>query len=305
MSGPSAGELLQAGIARLRTAGSESARLDAELLLASALGVERVTLLAHPDAPVSPAVAAAFERDLARRAAGEPVAYIRGMKEFFGFAFTVDSRALIPRPDTELLVELAVREVVARLAGSARGGPSELVRIVDVGTGCGTIAVSLAATLRRRRCLDGARLTATDRSGEALALARENAVGHGVADAIDFREADLLDEAPDGEAFDVVLANLPYIPSAVVPVLPVAASFEPRVALDGGADGLALIRRLVAALPRALAHGGIALLEIGSEQGRAIADLVAGLPGPGRWVAEVLPDLAGQPRVVRIERSVA
>ena len=292
-------EVLRAAIRRLRDAGSESPRLDAELLLAHALGVERTTLIAHPDLPLGPEAAAAFEATLARREAGEPVAYIRGFKEFRGIAFSVDDRALIPRPETEVLVELAEEEVLRRLTSSPRTADSRPLRLVDVGTGSGTIAVALAVALRKRGATGEVRILATDVSGDALQVARENAVGHGVAEGMEFEEADLLPAGAD--RFDVVLANLPYVASGAIDGLPIAASFEPRTALDGGADGLGLVRRLLALLPEALADGGVALLEIGSDQPEAMREAVeTSLPG---WDVRVEPDLTDHPRVAVVRRG--
>jgi release factor glutamine methyltransferase len=291
-------ELLRSAIERLRAAGSESPRLDAELLLGHAIGADRTVIAAHPDALVGDGPAERFEASLARRETGEPVAYIRGFKEFFGQAFATDSRALIPRPETERLVELAVGETIRRLAAAPRPPRTPPLRIADVGTGAGTIAVALAVALRERRVTAEVEILATDVSAEALALAVENAVGHSVADRIDFAEADLL---PGGvRPFELVLANLPYIPSADVPGLPIAASFEPSLALDGGPDGLAVIGRLLERLPNMLSHGGVALVEIGSTQEGAVIGL-AGRLLPG-WPASVEPDLAGEPRVLRLER---
>ena len=323
-------ELLTSGTTRLRASGSESARLDAELLLAWAIGVERIGVLAHPEAPVGANAAATYEAAVARREAGEPVAYIRGIKEFFGMAFAVDRRALIPRPETELLVSEAEFEVAWRLTSGPRPAGTPNVRVVDVGTGSGAIAIALAAVLRRRRMLPEVTIVATDSSPEALQLARENAVGHGLADSIEFAAADLLavsrpaatdgrtsaalegpaedaspaptegSAAPDFSTFDLVLANLPYIPSAEIGRLPVAASFEPRVALDGGPDGLAVVGRLLEQLPAALAADGSALLEIGFDQGAAVEGLVAALPG--EWSCRIQEDLSGRPRLAHVER---
>ena len=291
--------LLREGTERLHASGSPSARLDTELLLGHVLGVDRTTLLAHPETPVGPELEARFRADLDRRAGGEPVAYIRGLKEFYGLAFSVDSRALIPRPETERLVELAEAEVMRRLVASPRGPDAAPIRIADVGTGSGTIAVSLAIALGRRGVRDEYTITATERSAEALQLARENAVAHAAADHLRFVEADLLPDTV--EPFDLVLANLPYVRSEVVPELPVAASFEPVLALDGGPDGLAIIRRLLDRLPAVLADGGQAMLEIGGDQGVAIVEAVADqLPG---WTCWVETDLAGQPRVARVVRA--
>lgn len=294
-------ELLDEGVRVLAASGSETPRLDAEVLLAHAIGTERTRLIAHPDAAVGADADASFRASLERRAAGEPVAYIRGFKEFFGLALATDARALIPRPETELLVEMAERETVDRLVRSPHRAGTPPLRIVDVGTGAGTIAVTLAVLLRRRGALDDVAILATDASADALGLARENAVGHGVADRVAFAEADLI-PVPQGP-FDLVLGNLPYVRSDAIPGLPIAASFEPREALDGGPDGLDVLRRLLRQLPDALTPGGVALVEIGSDQAEAIVAAVADiLPG---WRCGVAEDLARQPRVARAERSPA
>jgi release factor glutamine methyltransferase len=293
------GDLLREGIDRLTASGSESPRLDAELLLGHAVGVDRTAVLAHPDAPVGADAEAAYRANIERRAAGEPVAYIRGLKEFYGLAFTVDSRALIPRPETERVVELAHAEVMHRLAAAARPIGSPPIRVLDVGTGSGAIAIALLVAVRRRGAAAEVTTVAIDSSPEALDLARENAVGHAVADQLSFLEADLLPPVIV-DPYDIVLANLPYVRTDALAGLPVAASFEPVVALDGGPDGLAVIGRLLERLPEALAADGVALLEIGADQGEAIVELVsATLPA---WRLTVLPDLAGLPRVARIER---
>jgi release factor glutamine methyltransferase len=300
------GGLLEDALTRLRSAGSESARLDAEVLLAFTLGTDRTALAAHPERAVEPTAAERYEEAVRRRETGEPVAYIRGVKEFFGLAFAVDARALIPRPETERLVELAIAEVLARLTTGVAGRGGEPVRIVDAGTGSGAVAIAVAVELRRRRVIPGEDVTfvATDTSPDALELARENAVAHAIADAIPFVEADLLPPTEDdGARFDVVLANLPYVRSDVIPTLPIAASFEPVAALDGGPDGLAVIRRLLERLTDVLVDDGVALLEIGADQGDAAPAAAAEiLPG---WSAIVETDLAGLPRVLRVERGQA
>ncbi len=287
---PTLGQALDRAIARLRESGSDTARLDAELLAAYVLGIDRTTVIAHPEATLSPGHDARFEEAVARRERGEPVAYIRGLKEFHGLAFSVDERALIPRPDTELLVDLGVARAASTILRKGR------CRVVDVGTGSGAVCVALASALRGRGMLAAAELLATDVSAGALALATENAVVHGLADAIRFVHADLL---PEGEPpADVLVANLPYVPSADVPGLPVAARFEPRLALDGGPDGLAVVRRLLALLPGVLTDDGTALLEIGAGE----SDLVLAAAGdalPGREVV-IHPDLAGIPRVLEV-----
>jgi release factor glutamine methyltransferase len=293
-------ELLDAGIARLRESGSETARLDAELLLANALDIDRTTVLAHTDALVGDGAALRFEASLDRRAAGEPVAYIRGIKEFHGLAFGVDARALIPRPETERLVELAELEIVRRLLGAPRPAGSPPLRVIDVGVGSGAVAVTLAVLLRRRGMLGEVQLTATDVSEDALQLARENAVAHAVGDRIAFSAADLL-PGSDSTPWDVVAANLPYVRSDAMPNLPVAASFEPATALDGGADGLAVIGRLLDQLPAGLATDGVALLEIGGDQEAALRALATErVPS---WSCAVERDLGGLPRVAVLRRG--
>lgn len=290
--------LLRDAVDRLLVTSTDTPRLDAELLLANVLGIDRPGVLAHPEAPVGDGSAARFEAALVRREAGEPVAYVRGVREFMGLAFATDERALIPRPETEQVVELAEVEIVRRLTAAPRpiGAPS--VRVVDVGTGSGVIAISLAVRLRARRMVDEVDILAVDDTGAALDLARENAVGHAVGDRIRFDEADLIPliETP----FDLVLANLPYVASGALDGLARSVSFEPRHALDGGIDGLDVIRRLVDILPEVLTQRGVALFEIGSDQAAGIAAAVAELPG--RWTCTVEPDLAGHPRVARVER---
>ena len=293
-------ELLEAGIVRLRESGSETARLDAELLLGHAIGTDRTAVIAHTDAPVGDGSAERFRSLLDRRVAGEPVAYIRGVKEFHGLAFGVDPRALIPRPETERLVQLAELEVVRRLVGAPRPPGTPNLRVIDVGTGSGAVAISLAVLLRRRGMLDDVDVIAADVSDDALQLARENAVAHAVGDRIAFETADLL-PAGETQPWDVVAANLPYVRADAIPSLPVAASFEPRLALDGGADGLAVIGRLLDQLGDTLADDGVALLEIGGDQESDLRALVAErLPG---WPCEVEMDLGGLPRVAVLRRA--
>ena len=295
------GALLADAVTRLRASGSGSSRLDAELLLARAIGTDRTGVIAHPEAPVGADAAAAFERDLARREAGEPVAYIRGLKEFHGIALATDARALIPRPETEMLVEAGASEVVERLGRGAAAGGRGMIRVADVGTGTGAVAIALAVALRRRRILGAVEIFATDASTDAVALARENAAAHGLLDEIAIMEADLL---PAGLGrMDIVLANLPYIASAVVADLGGSVRFEPHAALDGGPDGLDVIRRLLATLPWSLAPGGAAFLEIGSDQGQtAPAAACTALPG---WPTSVTLDIAGLPRVLRVDRPAS
>lgn len=300
-------ELLDGGIDRLRSAppsaGIETARLDAELLLAHAIGVDRTAILAHPDAPVGPGAEATFRAWIERRAAGEPVAYLREIKEFHGIALAVDPRALIPRPETERLVDLALADVMHRLTGGVRPAQGAPVLVVDVGTGSGAIAVALAVALRQRRVPpEDVAITAVDISPDALDLARENAVGHAVGDRLRFVGADLLPPQAAGP-WEVIVANLPYVPTAALAMLPAPTTFEPALALDGGPDGLAVIDRLLERLPGALASDGTAILEIGADQGTAIVEHVE-VRFPG-WPCRVETDLAGLPRVAIVSRGAA
>ena len=307
------GELLSGAAARLREAGSETPRLDAEVLLADILATERTRLIAHPETPIGDGVGPRYEAAIDRRAGGEPVAYIRGIKEFFGLAFATDNRALIPRPETERLVEAGREAIMDRLAAAARRrgldprAVPDTIRLADVGTGSGAVAVALAVELRRIGVILGTDVTilATDDSAAALELARENAAGHAAADGMRFVEADLLPPVlPDGGAsLDILLANLPYVRTDAIDGLPVAASFEPRSALDGGEDGFDVVRRLLRLLPEVLAPDGVAFFEIGADQGSAApAAVAAELPG---WTASVETDLAGLPRILRVAREPA
>ena len=292
--------MLRGATERLREAGSESPRLDAELLLGHALGVGRATLLAGPELPVGTGQQETFAAFVERRAKGEPVAYIRGLKEFYGIALTVDRRALIPRPETELLVGLALERVGWLLTAAPRPAGSPPLMIWDVGTGSGAISVAIATQCRRRGYVADVRLLASDASADALALALENAVSHGVADMIDFTRADLtlLEGVAQPEPAELLLANLPYVPSSVVPELAVAASFEPIEALDGGPDGLEVVRRLLAELPASLRPGGAALLEFGADQEAQLREAVATtLPS---WSVTIHLDLSGRPRVAEL-----
>ena len=294
------GSLLRSATETLRAGGSESARLDAELLLGHVVRMDRSALIAAPEMPVGADHAAAYAALVERRSRGEPVAYIRGLKEFYGLVVSVDDRALIPRPETELLVDVALARIGRMLSARARPLDAPPLVVWDVGTGSGAIAVALAVEARKRGYARDVRLRATDASASAIGLAMENAVVHGVADLVDFAVADLVD-LPDAGAADVLVANLPYIPSAVIPELPVAASFEPRSALDGGRDGLDVIRRLLAGLDTVLAGEGVALLEIGAGQVEPVRVAVeSSLPG---WQLTFHDDLGGIPRVAQLDRG--
>jgi release factor glutamine methyltransferase len=291
------GQLLHDAAQRLHESGSETPRLDAEVLLSHALGVDRATILAAPEAGVGDDARNAYAAMIERRLTGEPVSYIRGMKEFYGIALAVDRRALIPRPETEQIVDLALSRIATALTAAPRPPGTPPLEVIDVGTGSGAIAVALAVEARRRGYAAELHIVATDVSAEALSLALENAVVHGVADAVEIAHTEL---AAGLAPADLLVANLPYVPSAVVPSLPVAASFEPAMALDGGADGLDVVRALVETLPEALNPTGVALLEIGANQADAVRAIVADrLPA---WHLSVHDDLAGRARVAEIRR---
>ncbi|HEY7846752.1 MAG TPA: HemK/PrmC family methyltransferase [Candidatus Limnocylindria bacterium] len=290
--------LLGAATDALRLAGSPSPRLDAELLVSHAFGRDRAWLHAHPEARLEATDVARLDAWVERRAAGEPIAYIRGFKEWLSLRIATDRRALIPRPETELLAEVVIEEIAARLVRD-----EAQIAAWEVGTGSGAVAVALALRFRTALALGRLRLGATDVAPEALELAAENLAAHRVVGLVSLGLGDLLDVPvlPAPQQPDVLVANLPYVTSAEVAAGAGSLGFEPRLALDGGADGLDVVRRLLAALPFGLAPGGVALLEIGQEQVGAVREAAEALPVPVR--VSTLPDLAGIQRVIRIERA--
>lgn len=285
-----AGALIAAGTARLRSSGSPTPRLDAELLVAHAFGRDRAWLIAHPEAVLDPDPAADLDASLARRATGEPIAYLRGFKEWLSLRVRTDPRALIPRPETELLATTAVTESAERLTRS-----DAPVVVWDVGTGSGAVALALALRFRAALALGRMRLVASDLSADALELAAENLATNGVSDLVTLVCADLL--APAGESLpkpDVVVANPPYLNSAEVDRGAGSIAYEPQIALDGGRDGLDVVRRLIAEVPRRLASGGVCLVEVGAGQADAVRTML-----PADASVSTLADLAGVERVVR------
>jgi release factor glutamine methyltransferase len=241
-----------------RARGIDSPRLDAEVLLAHAVGASRTQLVIDMLKPLAPDELARFRDMVKRRRAREPVAYILGEREFWGRAFRVDARVLVPRPDTETLVEVALARTRA---------VSMCARVLDLCTGSGCVAITLA---RERPTTD---VVGADASADAVAVAEGNALRLGAYNAR-FVICDLYGDLAG--PFDLVTANPPYIPSAEVPGLsPDIAGFEPRLALDGGADGLAFVSRIVEGAPARLAKGGVLAVEVGAGQAERVAELLA------------------------------
>ncbi len=264
----------------LRSARQRIDSLDAHVLLGEVLGVDRATLIAEPERPLSPEQAARFADYVTRCAAGEPVAYILGRRAFYDREFTVTPAVLIPRPETELLLEQALVWAGDRAITAA-----------DIGTGSGVLAVTFAALRPHTR------VHAVDISPDALAIARANAERYQAP--IAFYAGDLLSPLIErGIKLDLIMANLPYIAADDLPGLAVSR-YEPRLALDGGADGLDLIRRLLAQVPTVAHPGALILLEIGAGQGSAALALTQSMLSPAR--AELILDYAGLDRIIRIE----
>jgi release factor glutamine methyltransferase len=255
----------------------ENAPLESELLLRHTLKLSRVELYLELDRALTPQEEKAFRQVVERRLSGEPTAYITRHREFYGLDFYVDPAVLIPRPESELLVEKALR--------LAQNGT--ISTIAEIGTGCGAIAISLALHLPQ------ARIYATDISLPALKVARVNCQRHGAADRIRLLHGDMLDPLPG--AVDLIIANLPYVRESELPPPP---QFEPVLALDGGADGTDRIRRLCLKLEGKLQPGGWLLLEVGEGQGPTVTSLLYHL-FPGAKI-EVTPDLSGIDRMLSL-----
>ena len=271
-------EALQQGTVLLRN--SPSARLDAEVLLAHVLGLRRVDLYAHPTRVLTSTEEAAFRELLRRRAAQEPVSYLVGKKEFFGLTLLVDRRVMIPRSETEVLVERAL--------ACARALEGEELCIADIGTGSGCIVVALAHALPR------ARFYATDISPEAGQVAQENFRRHGLEERVTFLEGDLCTVLP--ERVDLLVSNPPYTLWERLPLG--ITAYEPRLALDGGPDGLAVYRRLLPQIPAYVRPGGFALLELGDGQAEEVSALAReACPG---GLLRTWPDYSGFERVLEI-----
>jgi release factor glutamine methyltransferase len=260
--------------------GNASPRLDAELLLGKVLGVDRVRLVLDAHRPLADAELGEYRELIRRRRAREPVAYILGRREFYGHSFKVDRRVLVPRPDSETLVEAALQ----RTRGRSMYG-----RAVDLCTGSGCIAISFS------KARPTWRVTATDLSEAAAALAAENAQRLGAVFGVGIVTGDLF--APLGDQrFELVMSNPPYIPSAEIATLDAdVRDFEPRLALDGGADGLALLTRIVTEAPSRLEPGGVLALEVAYDQAARVEAL---LVGAGFERTQRHRDYGGHERVV-------
>jgi len=265
--------------ARFAERGLGTPRLDAELLVAHVLALPRVQLYVQFERVLSPDELGALRELIKRRQGGESIAYLTGRKEFWKFEFAVDARVLVPRPDTETLVE----EALARLGQGEGGAP----RIADVGTGSGALAITLA------KLRADAAVFASDASAAALEVARANAERLGAT--VTFVEGDLGAPLAPHAPFALIVANLPYIPSGDLPALPADVRSEPALALDGGADGLELVRRLVADAPGLLGPGGALALEIGAGQAEATRAL---LLAAGFTDVQTRKDLASVERIV-------
>ncbi len=263
-----------------RGRGFDSPRLDAELLLGFAMGKTRIELIMEAERPLDKTELALFRELARRRRAREPTAYILGEREFYGLPFTVDPRVLIPRPDTETLVEVALEQTRASLSSGT---------MLDLCTGSGCVAIAFA--LKR----SGWRVDAVDLSPDALAVARSNAQSNGLF-SLTFHEGDLFEALPAGTRFDVITANPPYIPSADVDQLEHGIrDYEPRLALDGGPDGMRLLTLIVEAAPDWLTPGGLLALELGFDQAGRVDALLS-----ARGFADIRRsrDYGGHERVV-------
>ncbi len=286
------GAALALADAWLRDAGaSETPSLDAQVLLGHVTGASRATTLAYPERPLTAEQAERYAGLIARRAAHEPVAYLTGRREFMGLELLVDARVLIPRPETELLVEAALRDLAERLARDPQSPPL----VADIGAGSGAIPIALAVREPRLP-----RIYATDLSPDALALAQENARLHGVAGRITFLRGDLL--APLPEPVDLLTANLPYVAPGDPHVPPTVSRYEPALALYGADDalgaGLGHIRRLLEQAPAKLRPGASLYLEFGYEQRPAVERLARGAFPDARL--RVGADYAGWDRYIEI-----
>ena len=247
-------EVITSTTAYFKKHGVESARLNSEHLIAHALGKKRIELYMEFDRPLFETQLAPLRELVKKRAEGKPLQHLLGTVDFHGYIFTCDHRALVPRPETEQLVEFILENPVSKTPG---------VRCLDVGTGSGVIALTLAAKL------ETAAVDAVDLSDDALALARENAAKLGLAERVKFSKSDLLENVRG--VYDVIAANLPYIATDVLPSLSREVQCDPKMALDGGEAGHEIVARLITAAKTHLAPGGLLALEIGHDQTERLA----------------------------------
>jgi release factor glutamine methyltransferase len=284
-AGVSIGAAWRAVRDRFRAQGMDTPELDARLLAQAAFGLDAMGLVRREREPATPEQLVGLDRFALRRLAGEPISRIVGEQEFWGLNVVLSQATLVPRPETEQLVE----EALARLAGL------RAPRIVDLGTGSGAIIVSILEALPRAHGL------ATDISEAALATARQNAERHGVAGRLDFRQGPWWQAVPHTELFDLIVSNPPYIATAAIADLaPEVRVFDPKAALDGGWDGLEAYRAIASQAARRLVPKGHMLLEIGYNQAEAVSRVFR-RAGFGR--VEILKDLAGLDRVVSASHS--
>lgn len=285
-------EVVRLSAGYLESHGSSSPRLDAELLAAQALRLRRIDLYLQFDRPLEEAQLGAIRRLVRRRGEGEPVAHITGEREFHGRAFAVSPDVLIPRPETETLVEIALAKA------RSWAGDGHSLRIADIGTGSGCIAVTLAHEL------PGAHLVATELSETALDLARSNMARHCVGARVDCVQGSWCSPLA-GQVFDMVVSNPPYIASGELAGLARdVREHEPRLALDGGADGLAAYRELLPSIATVLAADGWVALEVDIHAAQEVTDLGVAALGPAVR-ARAHSDLTGRPRVVVLDRGPA
>jgi release factor glutamine methyltransferase len=289
--------MLKLGIAKLREAQVPSFTLAAELLLLHVLGRDRTWIYAHPEEEISPSDAEQFFALVVRRAAGEPTQHLTGKQEFWGLEFEVTPEVLIPRPETEHLIEVALDRLALRelRAGRPRKNDGADLQIADIGTGSGCIAIALAKEL------PAATLYVTDISSAALSVARRNATRHSVIDRIHFAECNLFEKTGDSPPlFDLIVSNPPYIGRYEAETLMrEVREHEPEVALYGGEEGYEFYADLVAQAAAHLQPGGILVLELGHNSLPAVQPL---LDAPSWTNVGVTNDLAGIPRVIAAER---
>lgn len=277
-------ELIEVGSTRLAKCGSVSPRLDAEVLLASVLNCPRITFYSDPGRTVSFEDAEEYRRCIDRRAALEPVAYITGEKEFMGLVFQVSQDVLIPRPDTESLVEAILEKVIPQIKQN-----TEHPHVLDLCTGSGAIGLSL------KFFVSSAAVTLTDISGKALKVAAENAWNLGFSD-ITMIESDLFEGLSTAEHFDLIVSNPPYIPDGIIPTLQRdIVDYEPILALSGGVTGYDLYERIAREAVPYLRKGGAIVLEVGNDQEIKVAEL---LEEQGFGAITMIPDLTGAVRGV-------